>query len=282
MWSETHPCVLPGCIGVTFPCTIFMFSIDHFYSKCCALWWRVLPFLNSSRYQVVYWTKVISYMSWTWDCICSGLLMALRREPLNPTSYANNLAIIPQHLSYLQDQITKLERFKDWACMEHSISNRAITGAPHRIKPKPDTFKTKLEHCNLAYKRQTFPTLSQTKPTLIPESNSSMPSTTHPTNHNTTKNSNPPSLPHMVNIKIRPWVWCTLCAAPFAIPSIKNLDQAIVQLVKEICTSTPNTTVHMAWSIFDTNAHSFLPTYTYMLASQLCNALNNSDRLGLI
>jgi hypothetical protein len=68
-------------------------------------------------------------------------------------------------------------------------------------------------------------------------------------------------------------------------PNIAKLDQKIIALEKAICglpKSTPNITTKLPPDQFGLNAYSLKTEYLTCIGKQLCNALNDPGRLGII
>jgi hypothetical protein len=76
-------------------------------------------------------------------------------------AYADDLAIIANHLAHIQQQVQKLERFNKWAGIELSLHKCALTGSSHKTKLSPKNFKQTLESGYIVkYQGKSFPALS--------------------------------------------------------------------------------------------------------------------------
>jgi hypothetical protein len=68
-------------------------------------------------------------------------------------------------------------------------------------------------------------------------------------------------------------------------PNITKLDKKIIGLQKTICglpRSTPNITTKLPHDQYGLDAHSLKTEYLTCIGKQLCNALNDPGRLGII
>jgi hypothetical protein len=89
----------------------------------------------------------------------------------------------------------------------------------------------------------------------------------------------------MVDIVIRPGIAYSFYAIPYSMPNIAKLDQKIIALQKAICglpKSIPNITTKLPHDQFGLNAQSLKTEYLTYIGKQLCNALNDLGRLGII
>jgi hypothetical protein len=80
------------------------------------------------------------------------------------SAYADDLAILADTIQNIQPQITKLQKFAEWAHMDLNLAKCAITGCPNKSKLKPNTFKAFIQSQHITYKNKTFPTLTQNEP----------------------------------------------------------------------------------------------------------------------
>ena len=80
------------------------------------------------------------------------------------SAYADDLAILSDTIQNIQPQITKLQKFAEWAHMDLNLAKCAITGCPNKLKLKPNTFKAFIQPQHIIYKNKNFPTLTQNKP----------------------------------------------------------------------------------------------------------------------
>jgi hypothetical protein len=89
----------------------------------------------------------------------------------------------------------------------------------------------------------------------------------------------------MVDTVIRRGITYSFYAVPYFMPNIAKLDQKIIALEKAICglpKSTPNITTKLPPDQFGLNAYSLKTEYLTCIGKQLCNALNDPGRLGII
>jgi hypothetical protein len=89
----------------------------------------------------------------------------------------------------------------------------------------------------------------------------------------------------MVDIVIRPGIAYSFYAIPYSMPNIIKLDKKIIGLQKSICglpKSTPNITTKLPHDQYGLDAHSLKTKYLTCISKQLCNALNDLGRLGII
>jgi hypothetical protein len=93
-----------------------------------------------------------------------GLPFSTSPSTCTTSAYADDLAIITDKIQHIQPQVTKLQKFAEWAHMDLNLSKCAITGCPNKSKLKPNTFKAFIQFQNILYKSKTFPTLIQNEP----------------------------------------------------------------------------------------------------------------------
>jgi hypothetical protein len=89
----------------------------------------------------------------------------------------------------------------------------------------------------------------------------------------------------MVDTIIRLGIAYSFYAVSYSMPNIAKLDQKIIALQKAICglpKSTPNITTKLPHDQFGLNAQSLKTKYLTCIGKQLCNALNDPSRLGII
>jgi hypothetical protein len=176
------------------------------------------------------------------------------------SAYADDLAIITDEIHHIQPQVTKLQKFAEWAHMDLNLSKCAITGCPNKSKLKPNTFKTFIQSQNIIYKSKNFPTLTQNEPyTYL--SIQLMPSLKWNLQKEITLNkakqqgkllaTSPASLKQKIkilNTVIKPRIAYAYYAVPFSKPDIRKLDKIISKITKETCNipkSTANILTHL-------------------------------------
>ena len=213
------------------------------------------------------------------------------------SAYADDLAILSDTIHNIQPQITKLQKFAEWAHMDLNLAKCAITGCPNRSKLKPNTFKAFIQSQQITYKNKNFPTLTQNEPytylgiQLIPSLKWNL------QKEITLKKAkqqgqllaqSPASLKqkiHILNTVIKPRIAYAYYAVPFSKPDIKKLDKIISKITKETCRiprSTANILTHLSHENFGINATSLLPDYIHCIGQQLLQALNDQGQLGTI
>ena len=68
---------------------------------------------------------------------------------INSTAYADDLAIITNKLTLLQNQLNKLDKYCAWVGMDLGITKCAITGCPNKSKMNQETFKAQIQATNI-------------------------------------------------------------------------------------------------------------------------------------
>jgi hypothetical protein len=89
----------------------------------------------------------------------------------------------------------------------------------------------------------------------------------------------------MVDKVIRPGIAYSFYVVPYSMPNIIKLDKKKIGLQKSICglpKSTPNITTKLPHDQYGLDAHSLKTKYLTCISKQLCNALNDLGRLGII
>jgi hypothetical protein len=71
---------------------------------------------------------------------------------LNSNAYTDDLVILTNKLESMQPQINKIDRFCQWANMDHGITKCAITGCPNNQYMPPKTFKGYIKTKNIKYR----------------------------------------------------------------------------------------------------------------------------------
>ena len=213
------------------------------------------------------------------------------------SAYADDLAIITDNIKHIQPQITKLQKFAEWAHMDLNLSKCAITGCPNKSKLKPNTFKAYIQSQNIVYKSKNFPTLTQNEPytylgiQLMPSLKWNLQKET--TLNKAKQQGNllaafPASLKQKIkilNTVIKPRIAYAYYAVSFSKPDIKKLDKIISKITKETChipKSTANILTHLKHENFGINVTSLLPDYIHCIGQQLLQALNDPGQLGIM
>jgi hypothetical protein len=226
-----------------------------------------------------------------------GYKLNTSQYTLNSVAYADDLAIITSNIKSIQPQINKIDNFYQWAGMELGITKCAITGCPNN-KPMPaTTFKAYIQSHNIKYRNQPIPVLHQNEPyvylgiQLIPSLKwkAQQAITMNKFIKQTQLLLNSLAIfkqkLKMVDIVIRPGIAYSFYAVPYSMPTITKLDQKIIALQKAICglpKSTPNITTKLPHDQFGLDAQSLKTEYFTCIGKQLCNALNDPGRLGII
>ena len=89
----------------------------------------------------------------------------------------------------------------------------------------------------------------------------------------------------MVDTLLKLGIAYSFYIVPYSMLNIAKFDQKIIALQKAICRlpkSTPNITTKLPHDQFGLNVHSLKTEYLTCIGKQLCNALNDPRRLGII
>ena len=73
-----------------------------------------------------------------------GYTLGTSKVTINSAAYADDLAIITNKLTSLQNQLNKLDKYCKWAGMDLGITKCAITGCPNKSKMNQETFKAQI------------------------------------------------------------------------------------------------------------------------------------------
>jgi hypothetical protein len=181
--------------------------------------------------------------------------------------------------------------------MELGIPKCAITGCPNNKPMLATTFKAYIQSHNIKYRNQHIPLLHQNEP-YVYLGIQLIPSLKWKAQQAITMNklikqiqlllNSPATLKQklkMVDTIIRLGIAYSFYAVPYYMPNIAKLDQKIIALQKAICglpKSTPNITKKLPHDQFGLNAQSLKTEYLTCIGKQLCNALNDLGRLGII
>ena len=181
--------------------------------------------------------------------------------------------------------------------MELGIPKCPITCCPNNKPMHATTFKAYIQSHNIKYRNQPIPILQQNEP-YVYLGIQLIPSLKWKTQQATTMNKlikqaqlllNSLAILKqklkMINIVIRPRIAYSFYAVPYSMPNITKLDQKIIALQKAICRlpkSTPNITMRLPHDQFGLNTYSLKIEYLTCIEKQLCNALNDPGRLGII
>jgi hypothetical protein len=226
-----------------------------------------------------------------------GYKLNTSQYTINTAAYADDLAIIKSDIKSIQPQLNKIDKFCQWTRMELGIPKCAITSCPNN-KPMPTTiFKAYIQSHNIKYRNQPIPVLHQNEP-YIYLGIQLIPSLKWKVQQTTTMNklikqtqlllSAPATLKQklkMVDTVIRPGIAYSFYAVPYSMPNIAKFDRKIIALQKAICglpKSTLNITTKLPHNQFGLNAQSHKTEYLTCIGKQLCNALSDPGRLGII
>ena len=83
-----------------------------------------------------------------------GYTLGTSKVTINSAAYADDLAIITNKLTSLQNQLNKLDKYCEWARMDLGITKCAITGCPNKSKMNQETFKAQIQATNITYRNQ--------------------------------------------------------------------------------------------------------------------------------
>ena len=171
-----------------------------------------------------------------------GYTLGTSKVTINSAAYADDLAIITNKLTSLQNQLNKLDKYCEWARMDLGITKCAITGCPNKSKMNQESFKAQIQATNITYRNQPIPILHRIEPyvylgiQLIPSLKWKL--QTHAT---TTKLINQCSQLanclatikqkiNMVDEVIRARTAYSFYAVPYSLPTIIKLDKKIIAI----------------------------------------------------
>ena len=176
-----------------------------------------------------------------------GYIFKTSNIELNSAAYADDLAVISNNATSIQQQLDKLDRYCEWAGMNLGIPKCAITCCLNKSKLNVQVFKTHLASININFRNQPIPILSQHEPYVYLRINlvSALQWKTQ-THVTTTKLINqcklltscPATMKQkiqMVDTVIRAGIAYSFYAVPYSLPAIKKLDKRIIALHKNIC-----------------------------------------------
>ena len=226
-----------------------------------------------------------------------GYTLDTSKVTINSVAYVDDLAVITNKLTSLQNQLNKLNKYYKWVGMDLGITKCAITGCPNKSKMNQKTFKAQIQGTNITYRNQPIPVLHQNEPyvhlgiQLIPSLKWKI--QTHAT---TTKLINqcsqltncPATIKqkiNMVDTVIRVGIAYSFYAIPYSLPAIIKLDKKIIAIQKRIyglSKCTPNIVIQLPHDMFSIEAFSLKNAYLRCIGEQLRNALNDKGRLGII
>ena len=89
----------------------------------------------------------------------------------------------------------------------------------------------------------------------------------------------------MVDTVIRAGIAYRFYAVPYSLPTIKKLDKKIIGIQMKICglpNCTPNVVTQLPHDMFGIEAFSLKNAYLRCIGEQLRNALNDTNKLGII
>ena len=93
-----------------------------------------------------------------------GYTLGTSKSIINSAAYVDDLAIIANKLTSLQNQLKKLDKYCEWAGMDLEITKCAIIGCPNKSKMNQETFKVQIQATNITYRNQLIPVLHQNEP----------------------------------------------------------------------------------------------------------------------
>ena len=217
-----------------------------------------------------------------------GYTFGTSKITINLAAYADDLAIIPNKLILLQNQLKKLDKYCEWAGMDLGITKCAIIGCPHKSKMNQETFKAQIQARNITYKNQPISILNQNDPyvylgiQLIPSLKwkIQIQSTIIKLINQCSQLANCPTTIkqkiNMVDIVIRAEIAYSFYAVPYSLLAIIKLDKKIIAIQKKICglpKCTPNIVTQLPHDMFGIEAFSLKNAYLRCIGEQLRNAL---------
>ena len=93
-----------------------------------------------------------------------GYTLGTSKITINLVAYANDLAIIINKLTSLQNQLNELDKYCEWTGMDVGIIKCAITRCPNKSKMNQETFKAQIQATNITHRNQPIPVLHQKEP----------------------------------------------------------------------------------------------------------------------
>ena len=226
-----------------------------------------------------------------------GYTLGTSKVTINSAAYADDLAIITNKPTSLQNQLNKLDKYCEWAGMDLGITKCAITGCPNKSKMNQETFKAQIQAINITYRNQPIPVLHQNKPytylgiQLIPSLKWKIKihaTTTKLINQCSQLATCPATIKQkikMVDTVIRAEIAYSFYVVPYSLLAIIKLDKKIIAIQKKICglpKCTPNIVIQLPHDMFGIEVFSLKNAYLRCIGEQFQNALNNKGRLGII
>jgi hypothetical protein len=227
----------------------------------------------------------------------NGYTFGTSKFTINSTTYADDLAVITNNLQSIQTQLNKLDKYCEWVGMELGVPKCDVIGCPNKSKTKPETFKAKIQAKNIPYRNQPIPVLHQNEPyvylgiQLVPSLKWKLQThiTTTKIRHQCKQLTYCPATIkqkiNMVDTVIRACIAYSFYAVPYSLPTIKKLDKKIIGIQKIICglpKCTANIITQLPHNLFGLETFSLKNAYLRCISEQLINALNDTDRLGII
>ena len=83
---------------------------------------------------------------------------------INSTAYADDLAIITKNLTSLQNQVNKLDTYRERARLDFGIPKCALPGCPDTSMMNQETFKVQIKATNITYRNLALPIPHQNEP----------------------------------------------------------------------------------------------------------------------
>jgi hypothetical protein len=216
---------------------------------------------------------------------------------ISSAAYADDLATLFGDIKSILHQVTKIDKFCNWASMNLGINKCAITGCPNHSPLSPITFKALIQSHNICFRNQLVPILHQNESykylgiQLVP-------SLTWTIQIHTTMSklkeqckllkASPATMKqkiHMTESMICAGIAYGFYVVAFSLPTINKLDKILIRLQKSIYglpNCTPNVTTQLPTEMFGLQAFSLRNAYLRCIGEQLRDALNDPGKLGSI
>ena len=226
-----------------------------------------------------------------------GYTLGTSKVTINSAAYVDDLAIITNNLTSLQNQLNKLDKYCEWAGMDLGIPKCAIPGCPNTSKMKQETFKVQIQATNITYRNQPIPVPHQNEPyvslsiQLIPSLKRKIQihaTTTKLINQCSQLANCPATIKEKINMVdkvIRAGIAYSFYAVPYPLLAIIKLGKYIIAIPKRICglsKCTPNIVTQLPHDMFGIEAFSLQNAYLRCIGQQLRNVLNDKGTLGII
>ena len=226
-----------------------------------------------------------------------GYTLGTSKVTINSAAYVDDLAIITNNLTSLQNQLNKLDKYCEWVGMDLGIPKCAIPGCPNTSKMKQETFKVQIQATNITYRNQPIPVPHQNEPyvslsiQLIPSLKRKIQihaTTTKLINQCSQLANCPATIKQKINMVdkvIRAGIAYSFYAVPYPLLAIRKLGKYIIAIPKRICglpKCTPNIVTQLPHDMFGIEAFSLQNAYLRCIGQQLRNVLNDKGTLGII